>query len=113
MRSSIDEGACIALTSSYRAHGTSTMNMQYLLYLAVHSLGLSAEEAIVATTWNAACSLRLSHVTGSLEPGKPADLLILDVSDYRELVRRAGHHDASIVMRAGQVIYRSAPLSVN
>ena len=29
-----------------------------------------AEEAIVATTWNPACSLRLSHVVSSLEPGK-------------------------------------------
>jgi imidazolonepropionase len=113
VRNSINEGACIALTSSYRAQGTSTMNMQYLLHLGVHSLGLTEEEAILATTWNAACSLRLSHVTGSLEPGKPADLLILDVPDYRELARRAGHHDASIVMRAGQVIYRNAPLSVN
>lgn len=113
IRSAISAGAAIALSSSFRPHYTSSLNMQYLLHLAVHALGMTEEEAIVATTWNAACSLRLSHVAGSLEPGRPADLIIMDVPDYRELPRRAGHHDASLIMRAGQVIYRSASLNVN
>jgi imidazolonepropionase len=87
--------------------------MQYLLHLAVHRLGLTAEEAITATTWNAACSLRLSRATGSLEPGKSADLLLMEVSDYRDLARRVGHHDVSLVMRAGQIVTRSPALSVD
>ena len=113
IRSAIGQGAAIALTSSYRTNGASSLNMQYLLHLAVHRLGLTPEEAIVATTWNPACSLRLSHVTGSLEPGKSADLLIMEVPDYRDLARRAGHHDASLVMRKGHVIFRSPALSVD
>ncbi len=110
MRHAIDGGAAIALSSSYRGKATSSFNMQFLLYLAVDRLGLSPEEAITATTWNAACALRLSHVTGSLEPGKPADLLLMDVPDYRELPRRPGHHDARMVMRAGNIIYGGAAL---
>lgn len=110
MRKAIDSGAAIALASSYRPNGASSCNMQFLLHLAVHRLGLTPEEAITATTWNAACSLRLSHVTGSLEPGKPADLLVMNVPDYRDLPRRAGHHDAGLVMRAGHILYRAAPL---
>jgi imidazolonepropionase len=110
IRRAIREGAAIAIASSYRSCGISSLNMQYLLHLAVHELGLTPEEAIAATTWNAACSLRLSHVTGSLEPGKSADLLLMDVSDYRDLPRRAGHNDVSLVMRAGRTILRSAAL---
>jgi imidazolonepropionase len=113
IRGAIGEGAAIALTSSYRAREASSLNMQYLLHLAVHRLGLTPEEAIVATTWNPACSLRLSHVTGSLEPGKSADLLVMEVPDYRELARRAGHLDVSLVMRAGRVVLRSPALSVD
>lgn len=109
IRSAIEEGAAIALTSSYRLQETSSVNMQYLLHLAVHRLGLTAEEAITATTWNAACSLKLSHVTGSLERGKSGDLLIMEVPDYRELPRRAGHRDVSLVMREGQIIHRNTP----
>jgi imidazolonepropionase len=113
IRQAIKEGAAIAIASSYRLHYTSSLNMQYLLHLAVHALGLTEEEAIMATTWNAACSLRLSHVAGALEPGRPADLIMMDVPDYRELARRAGHHDASLIMRGGQILYRTASLSVN
>ncbi len=112
IRSAIEEGAAIALTSSYRLQETSSVNMQYLLHLAVHRLGLSAEEAITATTWNPACSLKLSHVTGSLERGKSGDLLVMEVPDYRELPRRAGHRDVSLVMREGQIIHRNTPPAV-
>jgi imidazolonepropionase len=110
MRTALDEGAAIALCSSYRTIDTSSCNMQFLLHLAVCRLGMTVEEAITASTWNGACSLRLSHVTGSLEPGKAADLLLLDVPDYRELPRRAGHHDVSLAMRKGQVVFRNSPL---
>jgi len=111
MRIAIDEGAAIAISSSYRTKDTSSScNMQFLLHLAVGQLGLTVEEAITALTWNGACSLRLSHVTGSLEHGKKADLLLLDVADYRELPRRAGHHDVSLAMREGQVVFRNSPL---
>jgi imidazolonepropionase len=113
IRSAIDEGAAIALTSSYRLRGASSLNMQYILHLAVHRLGLTAAEAITATTWNPACSLRLSRVTGSLEPEKSADLLLMEVPDYRDLPRRAGHHDVSLVMRRGRIILRSPALSVD
>jgi imidazolonepropionase len=111
IRQALDEGVAVALASSYRSRAASTLNMQHLLHLAVYRLGLTEEEAITATTWNPACSLRLSHVTGSLEPGKSADVVMLDVPDYRELARRAGHHDVSLVMRGGQAIVGSASLS--
>ncbi|HVY93564.1 MAG TPA: amidohydrolase family protein [Bryobacteraceae bacterium] len=107
-RRAIDEGTPLALGSGYRENVASSMNPQFLLYLAGHALGMTAEEAIVATTYNAACSLRFSHVTGSVAPGKSADLCLMDVDDYHELARRAGHHDVSLVMRAGKVVYRRA-----
>lgn len=107
IRAALDSGAAIALTTSYRLQGISSVNMQHVLHVAVHRLGFSAEEAITATTWNAACSLRISHVSGSLEQNKPADLLVMDVPDYRELPRRAGHRDACLVMRGGRIVYRN------
>ena len=115
MRRAIDEGAAIAIASSFtpsssRTKGASSYNMQFLLHLAVDRLGLTPEEAITATTWNPACSLRLSNVIGSLEPGKSADLLMMEVPDYRDLARRAGHHDVSLVMRAGKVVFRRPSL---
>ncbi len=105
-RGIIDHGIPVAFGSGYRCPAAFAMNPQYMLHLAGERLGLTPEEAILASTYNAACSLRLSHVTGSLEPGKSADLCLMDVGDYRDLARRAGHHDNILTMRAGRVVWR-------
>ncbi len=112
-RRAIDEGIPIALASGYTRERIASLNPQFLLFLACHVLGMTVEEAIVAATYNAACSLGLSHITGSLAPGKAADLCVMDVDDYRELARRAGHHDASLVIRAGKVVYRRQTLTTD
>lgn len=111
-RGAVDFGTPVALASGYGNNGTASLNPQFLLYMACRHLGLSIEEAIVATTYNAVCSLRLSHVTGSLEPGKSADLVVMDLDDYNELGRRAGHHDAHLVIRAGRIVYRRSNLKL-
>ena len=74
--------------------------MQFLLHLAVDRLGLTPEEAITATTRNPACSLRLSHVTGSARTRQVGNLLMMEVPDYRDLPRAAPDIDVSLVMRA-------------
>lgn len=102
VRTAIDGGAAIAIASSCRPGQMYSWNMQYILHLAVRHFGLTPEEAITALTWNAACSLRLSHAAGSLSPGKPADMLIMDVADYRELPQRAGHNDIHTLIRGGK-----------
>ena len=106
IREAIDQGGAVAIASGYETGVLSTYNMPLLIHLAVHRLRMTLEEAITATTWNAAFALRLSHVTGSLEPGKSGDVLILDIPDYHEIPRRAGHNDIQIAMRAGRVVYR-------
>ncbi|MDQ1469200.1 MAG: imidazolonepropionase [Bryobacterales bacterium] len=112
-RREIDEGMPVAIASGFRAGGVTSLNPQFLLHLAVERFGMTPEEAIVASTYNAACSLRMSHVTGSLEPGKSGDLLVMDVTDYRDLVHRVGHNDVQLAMRAGSVVYKRGPLMLD
>jgi len=110
VRSAVDSGLALALSSAFRTGATGTLNMQFILHLACARLKLSPEEAITAATHNAAAALRFGDSAGSLAPGRRADLIVMDVADYRDLITRAGHHDVLIVMRAGRIIYRRAPL---
>jgi imidazolonepropionase len=59
--------------------GTSPVaSMPLVIGLAVRRYGWSVREALAAATLNAAWVLGLSGEVGSLEPGKRADVLLLD-----------------------------------
>ena len=59
--------------------GTSPVaSLPLIAGLAVRRYGWSAREALLAITLNAAWVLRRSDVTGSLEVGKRADVVVLD-----------------------------------
>jgi imidazolonepropionase len=65
---------------------------------------MTPAETIVAATINAAHAIRMEHEVGSLEVGKKADLLILDIPDYRHLVYRFGTNLVETTIKAGQVM---------
>jgi imidazolonepropionase len=112
VRDFVDRGGALALATGYQRGAATTMNPQYLLFSACRDAGLTLEEAITASTHNAACALGLGRETGSLAPGKSADICIMDVGDYRELAGRPGHHDVWMVLCAGRVVYRRATPSI-
>jgi imidazolonepropionase len=81
--------------------------MLTIIGLAVMKMGLSVEEAITAATMNAACALELSEEIGSLEKGKAADLILLDLDTYRQIPYYFGHSPVRMVIKGGQVVYES------
>ena len=56
------------------------------MHLACVNLRMTMEESLVAATINAAASLGRAHSHGSLEPGKVADMLVIDAPRYMGLV---------------------------
>ncbi len=53
------------------------------MHLACVNLRMTMEESLTAATINAAASLGRSHTHGSLEPGKVADMLVIDAPRYK------------------------------
>ncbi len=97
------EGA-IALASGYDAKDAPTFSMQMVVALGVLRLGLTVEQAISATTINAAHALGRANEIGSLEPGKRADIVVLNLSDYREIPRRFGINHVGMAIRDGNLV---------
>ena len=52
--------------------------VQHEMHLLVHDAGLSNFDALVAATRNGAMALGMEATTGTIEPGKTADLLLVD-----------------------------------
>jgi imidazolonepropionase len=74
------------------------------LRIACESFGLSSAEALVAATVNAAFASGAGDDVGSLEPGKRADLVILDVPSYSHLPYRGNADLIRAVVKDGWVV---------
>ncbi len=99
-----EAGGAIALASGYDSKDAPIFSMQMVVALAVLRLRLSAEQAIAATTINAAYALGVGDEVGSLEAGKRADILVLNLSDYREIPRRIGVNQVLMALREGNFL---------
>jgi imidazolonepropionase len=94
-----------ALTTAFDATESPVMGMQPVLWRACREFGMSPEDAIAASTINAAFGLGLQRRVGSLEPGKDADLIILQSGDYRDLCWYSGVAMVGMVVKGGLEIF--------
>jgi imidazolonepropionase len=100
-RKLIDAGAAVAVGTDLNPGSSPLFSSAAALALAVRMNGLTAQEALVAGTVNAACALGLLDA-GRIETGLSADFLVLEGSDWRELVYTLGANPVREVWIRGQ-----------
>ena len=100
----IDAGVPVALATDCNPGSSHTESMPMVLVLAVFELGLTIEEALTGATLNAACSLGLGSEIGSIEPGKRADLVLLDSPNLLHLAYHYGINPVAAVVKGGRVV---------
>jgi imidazolonepropionase len=109
-RALVDGGAPVALASDVNPGGGLSPSLRLAMAIGCFSMGLSLEEALVAVTLNAACSLDLSAEAGSIETDKRADLVLLRSPRLLDLVRveapvvRAVVKDGRVVVDDGRLV---------
>ncbi|MDO8753160.1 MAG: imidazolonepropionase [Anaerolineales bacterium] len=99
----IEANAMLALATDCNPGTSWNESMQFAIALACRYMGLTPAQAIAAATINAAHAIRRSDTIGSLEVGKQADMLILSVSDYRQVGYRYGTNLVKQVIKRGCV----------
>lgn len=104
-RQLIDAGAIVALATDFNPGTSPTLNMQFVLSLACSAMRLTPAEAVSAATINAAYSLRRANRLGSLEPGKQADIIVMDIEDYREIPYYFAWNHCVMTVKRGRIIY--------
>jgi imidazolonepropionase len=77
-REMIQMGVPVALATDCNPGSSYTNSMLLVMALAVLGMGLSAEEALVASTINGAYAIGMAQKVGTLEVGKQADFVVLD-----------------------------------
>lgn len=106
-RKMIDMGLPLAMASDFNPGSSMTHSLPMTMTIACINMKLLPEEALSACTVNSAYSLRIHDKVGSLEAGKQADLVIWDTQNFRQVVYHFGVNHASIVIKSGEVVWKS------
>jgi len=102
-RKLIEKGAIVALATDFNPGSSMTESMFFALQLAVFTLKMSIEEAINASTANAAYALSKDKEAGSLEVGKKMDLILCDAPNYPYLIHHLGINPVIHVIKNGKI----------
>ncbi len=103
-RDMIDSGCAVALATDFNPGSCFTNSIPLIIALAAIHMKMSVEEIITALTINAAAAVGRSHVTGSIEVGKKADIIILEYPSIHFLPYHAGVNIVETVIKNGKVV---------
>jgi imidazolonepropionase len=103
-RALADAGAICVLATDFNPGTSPIASLPVIIGLAVRRYGWSVREALLAATLNAAYVLDWAEELGSLEPGKRADVIVLD-GPAEHIPYRFGHNPVAIVIAGGEVAW--------
>jgi imidazolonepropionase len=104
-RTMVDKGVALALATDFNPGSAPCLSMPLVMAIACRYQRLLPAEVLNACTINAAYAIGLGEQLGSIEVGKQADLLILDIPDYRYLAYMFGGNPVSKVYKRGKLVF--------
>jgi len=103
-RKIIDANIPVAIASDFNPGSCMSYSMPLMMTIACTQMQMTPEEAIVASTLNAAAAMDRSETLGSLEIGKTADMLVLDIPNYKFLMYHFGENHVRNVIKNGTLL---------
>ena len=80
--------------------------MPMIMGLACFNLGLSAEEALCATTVNSAHAVGRGNTIGQLTDGYNADIVVWDLETLEEIPYNLGWNAVSTTIKNGVIVHQ-------
>jgi len=105
-----EEGLPIALATDFNPGTCPCENIQMIITLACLKLDMTSAQAINAVTINAAHAVGMADRIGSIEVGKQADMIILDMHDYNQLPYYFGINHVKTIIKKGRLIVENKQL---
>jgi imidazolonepropionase len=106
-RQMLERGMIVALATDFNPGSCMTESLPLITTIACTQMRMTPAEAILGITLNAAKGLRKEKEIGSLEPGKQADLVLLDIPDYRHIAYHFGVNHVWKVVKKGRIFWEA------
>ena len=103
-RKIIDKGGIIALSTDFNPGTCYCMSLPLIMTISAVYLKMTAEELVWGATIGGAKALKKEDSIGSIEVGKKADLLIMDIKNISELPYSMGMNLVTKVIKDGKLI---------
>jgi imidazolonepropionase len=100
----IDAGVPVAIASDFNPGSCMSYSMPMMMTIACTQMLMSPEEAITASTLNAAAAINRSMEIGSIEKGKKADIVVLNIPNYKYLPYHFGENHVDKLIKDGVVL---------
>ena len=103
-RDMIAHGIPIAVATDFNPGSCPSLNLGLCMTMAYLKYRMTPEEILSAVTINAACAVNRGRSTGTIEPGKKADMVIWNAEDMETLCYRMGSNLAGTVIKNGTTV---------
>jgi imidazolonepropionase len=107
-REMIEKGVAVALATDLNPGSSMTESLPLMMTMGCTMFGMTPGEVIQAATIHAAKSMGRENEIGSLDIGKQADILILDIPNYRYLPYHFGVNHVEAVIKKGRIVFRKS-----
>lgn len=104
-RKFIDAGCAVALATDLNPGSCFSGSIPLTIALACIYMGMSVEEVITALTLNGAAALGMADTVGSVEPGKKANLVLLEFDSIHFLPYYVGMNCVNTTIYNGNITY--------
>lgn len=104
-RDAIGQGKLVALSTGFQEPDTTSCSMLACIALAYLDGEWEVEQAITAATTNAAHLMGIGLQAGNIEPGRRADLILVEVPDYTDIPKHLGENLVRAVIKNGRIIH--------
>jgi imidazolonepropionase len=101
----VDAGAAVALATDFNPGSAFCESLPLVCSLACTQLGLTPDEALAASTVNAAHVLGAGDRKGRLAEGFDADLVLVAAEDWRHLAYHLGGAVIHTVIQGGRIAW--------
>ena len=99
-------GVTLAMATDYNPGSSPCSDLIWAMRIASRGYHMAPLEILTMVTLHAARAIGKEEQLGSLEPGKQADLVCLDLAQFDDLIVNMGRSPVHMVIKKGKIVYQ-------